>query len=364
MIQSSFVKYIQKFFTGVVQGIVTKINDSKAPLPYYHKRFLTKDFSVDGKWESINAQNTLVTADLVSMDSSLPLKKRDSMGKANGDIPKMGMEMYLNETQLTTLDTLAARPNAETQLLQKLFQDTVKCIGGIYEKLEQMFLEALSTGVCVIDDTENTGTGVRVEYAIPTANKFGANTAVWSNASSSKPVDDLERMQTQARLTGNIITKFLMDRTALNNFLKSDQVRQQYSFYIGFVGALTQVPIPSLSQVNTALNDRFGYTIELIDRSIRYEKNGVQTTVKPWSDGAVVGVTSDKLGSLVWATLAEDNHRVAGVEYQKADDYILVSKYRKNEPAVSEYTRSQARVVPVLQNIDALYLLDTKSVQA
>lgn len=361
MEKSLFIQYVQKFFTGIVTAVVTKLNDTKTPLVYYHKRFLKKEFSVDGKWESISASNSLVMADVVSMDSSLPLKKRDALSTASGDIPKMGMELKLNEKQLTDLDTLALRPGTEQQLIQKLFQDTPKVIGGIYERNEAIFLEALSTGLCVVTDTENVGAGIRLDFGYLSANKFGAAAVVWSNTSAT-PLDDLQRMQTQASTTGNIIIKFLMDRTAFNNMVKTTQVKEGFAFSIGFVGSTIQVP--SLTQLNNFLQDRFGFTIEIVERAVRYEKNGVQTVQNPWATGAVVGITSEALGSLVWATLAEANHPVANVSYQAADDYILVSKYRVNKPSLTEITSSQARVVPILTNTDQIYLLDSTSVQA
>jgi len=357
---SLFLKYIQKFFTGIVVAIVTKLNDTKAPLVYYHKRFLKPDFSVDGKWESISAANTMVMADVVAMDSSLPLKKRDSISKASGDIPKMGMELKLNEKQLTDLDTLALRPNTETQLISKLFADTPKVIGGVYERNEAIFLEALSTGLCIVDDSENVGTGIRIDFGFLTANKFGVTT-VWSNTAST-PIDDLERAQTRAKNTGVRIAKFLMDRTAFNNLVKTTQVKEMVAFSLGFVGSA--IPAPDLDQVNKSLQAKYAYVIEIIDRSVRYEKNGVQTTQTPWSDGAVVGITSENLGLLQWATLAEANHPVANVTYETADQYILVSKYRVNKPSLSEVTSSQARVVPVLTNTDQIFLIDSKTVQA
>jgi hypothetical protein len=360
---SQFIKYIQKFFTGIVSGIVAKLNDSKNPLPYYHKRFLRKDFSVDGKWESINVANSLVMADVVAMDSSLPLKRRDSISKASGDIPKMGMELKLNEKQLTDLDTLSLRPGTEQQLIAKLFQDTPRAIGGIYERLEAMFLEALSTGVTLVEDTENVGTGVRLDFGIPSGNKTGVPT-IWSNV-ASKPISDLEKVRETARNAGNIIIKFLMDRTAFNNMVKTTQVKELYAFYIGFASASgAAIMSPSLTQLNNAVQDQYGWTIEIIDRAVRYERNGNQTTQTPWADGAVVGICTEQLGLISWANLAEKIHPVASVNYETADDYILVSKFRTHSPSLSEVTRSQARVVPVLTNTDQLYLIDSKTVQA
>jgi len=158
------------------------------------------------------------------------------------------------------------------------------------------------------------------------------------------------------------VSKFLMDRTAFNNMAKTTQVKEFYGFYVGFNGTASQTP--SLTQINAGLQDNFGFNIEIIERSVRAEKNGVQTVYTPWATGAVVGVTSEGLGDLMWATLAEANHPVAGVAYETAEEYILVSKFRTNRPSLAEWTNSQARVVPVLTNTDQIYLLDSTAVQA
>lgn len=358
--QSHFVELVEKYFSGLVLKAVEKLNDSKNPLVYYHKRFLKKDFSTDGKWESISAMNTLVMADVVAMDSSLPLKKRDSISRASGDIPKMGMELALREKQLTDLRTLSLRKETSAQLIAKLFNDTPRVIGGVYERNEALFLEALSTGMVEVTDTENTGTSIRVNYGYLTDNKFGVST-LWSNTAST-PLDDLNKAWKKASADGNVIIKFLMDRSAFNNMAKTTQVKEFFAFGVGFAGTATQVP--TLSKLNNVIQDAYGYQIEIIDRSVRYEKSGVQTVQIPWAEGAVVGICNEQLGSLVWARLAEADFPVSGVEYQTADDLILVSKYRSNQPSLAEWTSSQARVLPVIANVDQIYLIDSKTVQA
>lgn len=366
MEQSLFIQYVKKYFPGITVSVVDKLNDTKNPLTYLHKRLLKKDFSVSGKWESISASNTAIMADVVSMDSSLPLKKRDRVSKANGDILKMGIELQLNERQLTDLDTLVAQSNSTNPqgtlniILAKLFADTPRCITGIYERLEAMFLEGFSTGVAAVEDAENVGTGVRIDYGYPAANQFLTSIA-WSSTSTAKPFDDIKAVLDKARLDGNIITKAYLDQSAIDAIAKTDQAKQLYAFQVGFVGS--NVPIPSLEQINTLSSSRYGFSFEKVDRAVRYEKNGTQTIQTPWATGRIVFVTSDQIGSLVWARLAEMNHPVANVSYQNADDYILVSKYRRNTPALSEYTSAQARVVPVISNVDQIYTLDSTQVQ-
>ena len=58
--------------------------------------------------------------------------------------------------------------------------------------------------------------------------------------------------------------------------------------------------------------------------------------------------------------MAEEGTPVGGgVEYAKVDDYILISKYSKNDP-LQEFTSSQALVLPVIENVDEIYVLDTQ----
>lgn len=360
MEQSLFIQWVNKFFPGITLRVVETLNDTKNPLTYLHRRMLRKDFSVNGKWESVTTANTMVMADVVAMDSSLPLKKRDAISKANGDITKMGMELKLNEKQLTELDALVAQNATDAQILAKLFADTPKVIGGVYERLEAMFLEGLSTGLTLVEDTENVGTGIRLDYGFLTANKFGVTT-LWSNT-AAKPFDDIELVLEKARVDGNVITRALIERVAFNNLAKTTQAKELFAFNSGFVGS--NIPVPSLNQVNSFTSDRYGFVFEIVDRSVKYEKNGTQTAVKPFATGAVTFVCDDVIGSLTWARLAEMNHPVENVSYSTVDDYILVSKFRQNKPSLSEYTSSQARVVPVINNVDRIYLLDSTTVTA
>jgi hypothetical protein len=152
----------------------------------------------------------------------------------------------------------------------------------------------------------------------------------------------------------------MLDRATFNNIAKTTEAKDFYALSIGNFGSTKLVP--SLSKLNAAVQDEWGYTFQIVDRSIRYEKDGVQTSFKPWATGQVAAITNEIVGTLTHAKLAEMNHPVAGVTYETVDDYILVSKYRQNKPSLSEYTSSAARVVPVI--CETVYLLDSLTVQA
>ncbi|MDR1181844.1 MAG: hypothetical protein LBL13_07680, partial [Bacteroidales bacterium] len=212
MVQSEFIKWIDKYFKGIVVKTVDTLNgkNSEQALTYMFKEMLRKEFSITGKWETINTLNTRVSADVVAMDSSLPLKIRDSIGKASGDIPKCGMELWLNETQLTELDTLVATKVEDKVILAKIFQDLPRVLTGVYELTENLFLQGLSTGVISVKDSKNTGTGIRLDFGYLDANKFGVS-VLWDNT-AAKPLDDLARVLKKAKhADGNTITTVYMD---------------------------------------------------------------------------------------------------------------------------------------------------------
>ncbi len=164
MEKSLYFEYVRKYFPKLILSIVEKLNDAnQTQLSYMFKQLLSTEYSVDGRWESLVGQYTRVAADVVAMDSPLPLKKRDSMARKSGELPKMGMELFLNEKQMTDIDTMLALGTDVDTIVQKIFADTPRVIVGIYERVESMFLEGFSTGVALADE-DNVGTGVRIDY--------------------------------------------------------------------------------------------------------------------------------------------------------------------------------------------------------
>lgn len=368
MDQSLYFEQVKTYFPGVASKVVSLLNgttNAAINRTYLHLSMLTKQYEPDLKWQSITSvNNSAVAADLIAMDSSIPLKSRDSLGGATGDVPKIAMELALREKQLTDLDIIARiRGSQSAELLKALFNDTARCITGFYERLEYMFLQGLSTGITTMVDPNNVGLGVRVDYGYITANKFGTVGAVWlANPTTATPLTDFARVQSKANADGNTVITWLMDRNTFNAMIATNEVKQEVAAAVGFFGAT--IPMPTLDQVNNAASSKYGFNFKIIERSVVTEKDGVRTVVKPWASRQIVGLTSDNVGTLSWGTLAEMNHPVEKVNYTTVQDYILLSKYRENRPSLAEFTSSQGLALPVIANVNAIYTLDTTAVQA
>lgn len=375
MEQSYYFEIIQRYLPQLLLQTVETLNEKHTnELTYLFKQRLSPMFSADGRWTSLTGMYTRVAADVVALDSELPIKSRDAIEMVSGDIPKMGMKLWLSEKDLKEIDTMIRSNVSVAQIVQKIFRDMPRVIEGIWERIEDIFLSELSTGIGL--SKRNNGTGVRLNVGYLDANKFGTS-VLWSDAETSTPVDDLQKVFDKAIEDQNVITDIWMDDVALNAFYKSKQVREQYAFGQGFVGE--KIPTLGFAQAQEAIARRWaGVTLHRVARKIKTELNGVKTNSNPWQEGMVVFTCNEILGDLVWTNCVEATRPVEGVVYSSvgsenatvlggtamagADEYILVSQYRKNDPW-REFTSSQAMVIPIINNVDQIYTLDTKSVQ-
>ncbi len=356
-----FPEYVSKWFRAITKRITETINGSKEAPKYLFQSMLRKEYSPDLKWEQTNIDKSIVAADIVSMDSELPLKKRDSLGRASGDLPKSGMKLIKGEKDISNINIMRARGANETQIVQKIFNDVPKCVSGIYERMEYVFLKGLSTGMGLVPDSDNVGTGIRIKYNYLDKNKFGV-TVKWGEEGYA-PLSDISRVLETASAAGHTIIKIMLSRAAFNKIRTSQQGKELAANFAGqvIISAAT-LPTPTPEKFKDAFRDEYGVELETVDRSVRIEKNGKQTPVKPFAENALVFLTTDQVGTLFYGTLAEETNPVKSVEYQKVDDYILVSKYSKNDP-LQEFTSSQALVVPIIENVEEIYLLDTDDAQ-
>lgn len=358
--ESLFRQYIDKWFKPVAKALVDTVNGTKTAPTYLFKTMLKKEYSPTMKWASISAKLTNVAADFVTMDSELPIKKRDSIERAQGDIPKAGMKLFKGERDLSDLDIMIAQGRPETEIVGKVFDDTKKSVTGVWEAMEDAFLRGISTGTALMADETRPGLGVRINYGIPEEN-FTKATITWDKANAT-PLSEIESRIDAASDKGDTLTVAMTSRKVVNNMLKSTEGKLMYAGYIGsIVTDPTKIALPSRKQFADAFDNKFGIKLIEVDRTIRYEKDGKQTIVRPFDEDNIVFLTSEQIGTLYYGKLAEETRPVPGVAYQKVDEYILVSKFSKNDP-LEEATTSQAIAIPALDNVDSIYIHDTMEV--
>ena len=362
---SLFIELTEKWFSSIKKSIEQKINGKIEAGEYLHEQVLTREYTEDLSWESSGVNDSIVAADVVSQDSPLSLKKRGTIEKASGSIVKTGMKKALTESQIKKLNVLMSLKKG-VQMIAKLFEDAPKCALGIKERVEMMFLEGISTGYTTVggvdgdqEKGDNTGVEVRVSFGFLDKNKFGAS-IVWGKEGYT-PISDILRVLAGSEATINIIW---LSKQAYSLMRNSEEAKRLYANFRSIpIQADSILPTPTKSQFNEAFDDEYGITFKLIDREVITEKNGKKKTVNPFDKDTLVFLTQDaNLGRVMYSDLAEESHPVTGVTYEKVDEYILISKFAKNEP-LREYTAAQAFVLPVIDGASDICLLNIKEAQ-
>lgn len=359
MVESLFVNYLKKIFPKL-QNVIDKVNDKRNKnLTYLHKTMLRKVYSADQKWTSASVNTTYVAADVVAMDSPLPIKKRDSIAHANGTLPKVGMKKHLFESDINAINIMKAQGLEWTQIANKLTNDPVACSVGIDEQNEANFLTGLSEGIVAVQDENNTGTALRINFSYLPENCFGVQTA------GEITLDDIKNVLEKAGNNGDSIITIAIALSTYNKLRQTEGAKELAANYRGQTfDSVTKLPVPSATLFDESFaDDNNGVKFLKIDRPIISEKNGKRKSYKPWNEDKLIYLTSDEVGALVWATLAEKTNPVEGVVYSTVDEYKLISRYRTTDP-LTETTSGQALVLPVIENIDQIYSQDITEAQS
>ena len=361
MVQSQFVEYIRKIFPRL-QNVVDTVNgkrNGEQKRTYLHKTMLRKVYSADQKWSNAAVNTTYVAADMVSMNSPLPIKSRDAIAHANGSLPKIGMKKIMFESDINAVNIMKAQGAEWTNIANKLTSDPIACSVGIDEQNEANFLTGLSNGIVAVEDENNTGTALRINFGYLPENCFGVETQ------NELTLDDIKRVLANADNNGDTIITIAIALSTYNKLRQTQGAKELVANYRGQTfDSSTKLPVPTASLFDDAFaDDNNGVRFLKIDRSIISEKNGKRKPYKPWNPNKLIFLTTEEVGALVWGTLAEKTNPVEGVVYSTVDEYKLISRYRTTEP-FTETTSGQALVLSVIENVDQIYSLDISEAQA
>jgi len=320
---------------------------------------LRKVYSADQKWSNAAVNTTYVAADMVSMNSPLPIKSRDAIAHANGSLPKIGMKKIMFESDINAVNIMKAQGAEWTNIANKLTSDPIACSVGIDEQNEANFLTGLSNGIVAVEDENNTGTALRINFGYLPENCFGVETQ------NELTLDDIKRVLAYADNNGDTIITICIALSTYNKLRQTQGAKELVANYRGQTfDSNTKLPVPTASLFDEAFaDDNNGVAFLKIDRSIISEKNGKRKPYKPWNQNKLIFLTTEEVGALVWGTLAEKTNPVEGVVYSTVDEYKLISRYRTTEP-FTETTSGQALVLSVIENVDQIYSLDISESQA
>ncbi len=332
---------------------------------YLHKERLRRIYSADQKWEGTSANTRYVAADYVAMDSPAPLKRRGSIQSSTGKLPKMSLRREMSESDINTVNIMMNQLNSlesgsdaykqkKRQIIKKLIDDPTFCAIGIDERNEMSYLDGISNGIVLVPDEDNTGLGLRVNYGYRPANIL--RTVKLDECDG----DDIQRVVDKANADGNSIAVAMVSKYRLDKIRRTRWARELAADYKEQVYTEnSNLPVPSQKTFTEAFESEFGFGFIVVDRTIHIEKNGNDKPIKPFNQDRIVFLpNTDYDGSLVHGTLAEMTNPAENVNYSTVDEFKLISRLRITEPSLVELTKGQALVLPVIEDVDGIYILD------
>lgn len=358
---SIFQQYVEKFLPMYTFSVYQSIEgrDLTNQIPFLFRGRLTEVYSPDARFQAISANYDNLAADIVAIGSAMPLKSRDAIESYVGELPKIGVDRTLNEREILNINAMINQNRPETEIINRIFADVPFAINAVDIRIEDMFLSMLSTGYGLAPD--NVGGGARFGMNFRSENKMGASTAAWG-ATNATPMADIQRIVDKAENDGHILRYAYTDSATINNMCKSDEVRSAFGFVqTNSASNGSLVPVLDFDQLASLFMRKWGIELIRVVRSIRTEVNGVRSTHNAWESGIMTFTSDYNVGDLVYAQCADEAFPDLQVNYTKPNNYTLISRFAELNPKL-EHTQSQAMVLPVFNNVQRIYLLNTKEV--
>lgn len=345
-------------------SLKARLLSNKVKAVYYPNFFGTVPV-IDLKWETLTGEKGApVMAEVVSYDSSAPEKTRQVVKKMSGDINKISVARSLNERdwiKYTTLKNLAGSDTNKQALLDLVFKDIDFVYNGVRARMEWYCMQAMSKGSITLDSTNSAGliTETAIDFGVDSKYGFGDSGfggAAWSNANSSKPTVDIDKMVELARANGHILSYMIMSTREFNNFKRSADVIANCKAYVN----VQQKYALTLNVVNEFLSANAYPQIIIIDPLVTFEnEDHIPTTINPWAEGKVTFLTDMAVGDIQNAPLmSESSDAYNKIAITAKQDFTLISKYSELNP-VKEVTIGEANAFPVLNDPQAIYMFDS-----
>ncbi|RXG66721.1 hypothetical protein ES695_01690 [Candidatus Atribacteria bacterium 1244-E10-H5-B2] len=320
----------------------------------------------------IGSEGNRVMADVVSYNSSAPLKTRKSISKLTGSIPSIRVKRQMTESDINDYNAFKAMATPDMgDLLRIVFNDTDFCMDAILGRLEWLALQCLALGQISLSKVNNVGGVVTeevVNFQLAPANKKDMVSAArcWNagDAALIKPITDIRTVVKAAKTAGANPQYILMNDSKFSEMVTANEVKNFVMPYTTW--GITKIQmVPSLSILNQALKAMGLPQIIIIDTRVAHEdKDHKIENVDPWlnagkADKHVVFIDAIQCGNTLRGPIAEETNPPKQVVQAKKGG-ILISSWSEIDP-VTQYTKGEINAFPSCPSIDHIYNLDTEA---
>jgi hypothetical protein len=310
----------------------------------------------------IGSKGNPVAADIVTWNSSSPLKSRRTVDKLTGDLTPIRMKKQMKETDLNAYNVAKAmsKDGDDARILDLIFDDPDACMTGVLARVEWIALQTLSQGYVALTKSNNNGiiTAENIDFQMPATHKrvikSATATRIWSNATAGnpKPLTDISVISALAKSEGIKLAYALMTES------KWDEMKVTTEVIQASLRSTTTGASPTLEEVNAYLKAQRLPEIILMDSYVDIENaDHTISTVNCWTDKYVTFVPFMQVGNILSGPIAaETNPPKQSVQIKS--NGVLIQKYSETDP-VAEFTVGLVNAFPSWPTVDRCYRFDT-----
>lgn len=351
--ERSLIKQVNK------KNMSARLNSRHVKQMYYPNFFTPKRVS-SLKWETlIGEKGAPVIADVISFDASAPEKTREVVSKMSGDIPKIAVKRGMNESdyqEYKNLERDAQGDADQMELLNLSFKDQDFVYNAVRGRVEWWCMQYLSRAGFNLSAQNNNGivTTEFVGCGMPASNKMKSS-ADWASSSTADGLQDIENVLAAASAKGVNIRYIVM---LTSDFTLLKKQKATIDKIKGWINQTSKVVITKKVINEYLAEQEYPAQIVTINPAVRIEDaNHKRTTVCPWKKRRICFLEDLNVGNIQHGPImAENSESLKKKAIMVKKDFILVTKFSTEEP-FKEWTKAEANAIPVVNDPEALYIM-------
>ena len=345
---------------GLTPDVILEANNSRFAPTWYQKYFRVEAPSVSLDFTTIIGEDGIESlATVASRESEFTLRARKGIEKLKGEVPPIGVRRKLNAQELRNIELLLTSPTVSssqrlTSVIASMIDDYLYTRNSVSRRVDSMVKQGLSTGRITID-TSNNPDGVVFDVPVLADDNISFSSGDWGNPDTDIIADITREFEASEDATdAQPVEKMLIKRTLWRKIANNKSVQAYVKAYIGNSNAKY---VPTLNNVNAALEENLLPVFEIVDDKAAVEKDGVQSSFSSWNGDNAIFIPGGELGVIHNALADEQLNPVNGIEYVVSDN-ILLSRWRERKP-LAEITEAEWNAFPGFKAAKSIRIVKT-----
>lgn len=277
-------------------------------------------------------------------DTEARIGERPTFEKVNFE--KMLIKEKINLSELVD-QYISNGVSSDNAILNYVFDDMGRLAESVLTRVEVMKCELLQSGKVKIKENH---IDITLDYGVPSGN---TSFSIADMSESADILAEFQKVYDKAKSMGQNIKECIMSTKALG------KLRTNKYIQTAIMGTLGQGTLLTTAQINTLMNEMFGFTITTYDEQYKYVKaNGTEASKRYIDENKIIFLAQTSIineyGKGLWGVTPEEKKQGPWT-MKSSQQYVTITKWTTPDP-VATWTKASGLFVPALYNPNGLFI--------